>query len=279
MRRVPAPALPRASRSPSPGPLRLATLAALPVVALSVLALGCGSERGSTTDPDGGGSGATAPAFGEACTADGDCAPGLLCIDGDWAPQPWCGKACDNPGDYCDTLTTHDVGSLCIQLPDDFKGATKQFCAPICTNGDTCSGLWSGWDKCAKPAWKNKALYNDLPTKVCQSPGTHGQVVIDPVVCDWESKITDPKYTNAKQVCKAYCSFLKTCQIWDTSKEKLTCCQWRCFQDMTPGGKVDDAVEDAKKCYVTAFNNAQGTPKVCTLHEEQCQPIGDPHAK
>ena len=30
---------------------------------------------------------------------------------------------------------------------------------------------------------------------------------------------------------------------------------------------------------INAFNSAQGTAKVCTLYQEQCDPIADPHAK
>ncbi|MCO4760050.1 MAG: hypothetical protein KC502_00985 [Myxococcales bacterium] len=241
----------------------------------ALLLSACGSEGGG--DANAGARAPVLPGFGQACE-EGECAAGLACADGDWAPRPWCTKACTNPGDYCDTADLGATAGLCVTVPSDFKGELKTFCAPICNNTDTCKSNWSQWQKCTKPAWKNTDLYPALPTKVCQSPDSHGQVVIDPVICDWESKVTDPKYTNAKQVCKAYCNFLKTCQLWQTSKEKLDCCRWRCFQEMTPSGVVNDEIEDKKKCYIKAFNSAQGTPKVCTIHEEQCAPIGDPHA-
>lgn len=264
---------------PSAGHAASSALLTLVLTTLLLLA-GCGSESAAppaaaTTVKAG---------LGEACGSVG-CASGLTCIDGDWAPEPWCARPCSNPGDYCDAVeTSSNAGaplngnSLCIALPGDFQGATATFCAPTCNNTDACRGLWTGWSKCAKPTWKNKALYPALPTLVCQAPASQGQVVVDPVACDWEDKVTDPKFTNAKQVCKAYCSFLQICQLWDTKKEKLACCQWRCFQDLTPGGTLDDEAEDLKKCYIKAFNSAQGTPKVCTLYQEQCPVIADPHA-
>ena len=218
------------------------------------------------------------PSFGQPCGPEGQCEVGLVCLNGDWAPRPWCGQVCDKAGDYCDTATTGGVSTLCVELPEDFQGQERRFCAPICDNVNQCSAISSDWDKCGQPTWKNKVLYNDLPTRVCMAPGAQGQVVVDPVVCDWQDKLTAPKYVGAIQVCKAYCTFLKTCQYWDTGKEKIDCCHWRCIQEMTPGGAVDDAVEDEKKCYINAFTNAQGTPKVCTLHEQQCQPLPDPHA-
>ncbi len=265
---------------------RPAGLSLIATLALVVVAGACGSEA----SPPAAGGGVTKAGLGQACGEAG-CAAGLICVDGDWAPAPWCAKACDNPGDYCDQLEADspamagsDPGaplqgnSLCVALPGDFQGGTATFCAPICDNTDACRGLWTGWSKCAKPTWKNKVRYPALPTLVCQAPASQGQVVVDPVACDWEDKVTDPKFSNAKQVCKAYCSFLQICQLWDPKKEKLSCCQWRCFQDLTPGGTLDDAAEDLKKCYIKAFNSAQGTPKVCTLHREQCPAIGDPHA-
>lgn len=265
--------------SPMTRPFCVSPLAhGVAALTLLFLVVGCGSEAATTGADASNGGASTGPGFGELCDK-GVCAPGLACVDGDWASDPWCTKACANPGDYCDTLGTHGVSGLCIALPSDFKGETGTFCAPICNNSNTCTTIWGGWEKCAKPAWKNKELYPELPTRVCHSPGTHGQLVIDPVECDWKDKITDPKFTNAKQVCKAYCGFLKTCQLWSTAKEKLDCCEWRCFQEMTPGGVVDDTLEDKKKCYIKAFNGAQGTPKVCSLHEEQCDPVGDPHKR
>ena len=250
------------------------------LLACVLLFTGCGSDApGTTVDATAGGAdGGAAPGFGELCD-NGACAAGLICMDGDWASQPWCSKVCANPGDYCDTLGSHGRAGLCIALPADFKGADATFCAPICNNSDTCKSWWSGWDKCDKPTWKKAPLYPGLPTRVCQSPDTHGQLVIDPVVCDWKDKITDPKFIDAKQVCKGYCGFLKTCQLWDTTKEKLDCCEWRCFQEMTPGGAVSATVEAQKKCYIKAFGAAQGTPKVCTLHTEQCEPLPDPHKR
>ncbi len=246
------------------------------LISLMVCALvGCSSTESDYTPVK---DASTKPSFGEPCDAQGQCAPELTCLVGDWAPRPWCGQTCDNVSDYCDAASTDGVATLCIELPEDYQGQTRRFCAPICDNVNQCSAISSDWDKCGQPQWKNKTLYNDLPTRVCMSPDSHGQVLVDPVACDWQDKVDTTKFISVIQVCKAYCTFLKTCQYWDSSRENLDCCRWRCIQEMTPGGAIDDAVEDQKKCFINAFTNAQGTPKVCTLHEQQCDPLRDPHS-
>ncbi|MCB9739996.1 MAG: hypothetical protein H6747_12090 [Deltaproteobacteria bacterium] len=246
---------------------------------LAVLLLaGCGSEPvGTATDATV--AGGTA-AFGAACKTDTDCKTGLFCQSGDFAPEPFCTMACDEEKTYCDEAETGGVQGLCIQVPDDFQGPVRRFCAPICNNTGECKALSTMWSTCDKPEWKNVRLYPELPTRICLSPETHGQIVVDPVLCDWEKHVTDPKFSSAKQVCKAYCDFLVTCKFWDKKQEALECCGWRCFQKMTPGGAVDDKVEDETKCYLNAFGAAQGTGKVCEAgyYEQSCGAIGDPHA-
>ena len=259
---------------------RVLALGCGPLLCVTAMWLGgCGSDQeGYTSDAVSTGGGEAG--FGAKCHTDSDCAKGLVCIDGDFAPDPFCSLPCDEAKTYCTEAQTGGVQGLCIALPADFQGTTKQFCAPICqatTDCKTLDGMWAG---CKKPTWKNTPLYPELPTKICLSEATHGQIVVDPVTCEWEKYVTDPKYTAAKQVCKAYCTFLTTCKFWNLKKEVRDCCHWRCFQKMTPGGVVDDKVEDETKCFTKAFSSVQNTNKVCdpTFYSEQCQPIGDPHA-
>lgn len=261
-------------------PARFATELAIAIaIAIATATLsGCGIEVGTTTT-DATSSGGTA-AFGAACKTDTDCQSGLFCQSGDYAPEPFCTMACDEEKTYCDESETGGVQGLCLQLPEDFQGPVRRFCAPICNNTGECKALSTMWSSCDKPEWKNVRLYPELPTRVCLSPETHGQIVVDPVLCDWEQHVKDPKFNSARQVCKAYCEFLVTCKFWDKKQEALECCGWRCFQKMTPGGAVDDKVEDETKCYLNAFGAAQGTGKVCEAgyYEQSCGAIGDPHA-
>ncbi|MEY3015469.1 MAG: hypothetical protein RIT45_4204 [Pseudomonadota bacterium] len=263
----------------APGPSRVADGARIAALALGLaLLVGCGTDPSADAGSD-----ATAGAgagFGAACKVDTDCRSGLFCQTGDWAPEPFCTMACDEAKTYCDEATTGGPQGFCIELPSDFQGPVARFCAPMCNNTAECKAISGIWATCAKPEWKNTPLSPELPTRVCLSPDTHGQIVIDPVLCDWEQHVTDQKYASARKVCKAYCSFLQTCKFWDSKKESLDCCGWRCFQKMTPGGAVDDTVEDETKCYLNAFGAAQGTGKVCDpgYYEQSCGAIGDRHA-
>lgn len=249
---------------------------ALALAALALAACGSEADDGPPAASQVGGS----AGFGADCVADADCRQGLICLHGDWAPKPFCTRACATAKDYCTAADTGGPLGLCLQLPDDFRSETKMFCLPICQQTADCKALAPMWEKCSKPTWKNKPLTPELPTTVCHAPSAQGQVVVDPVACDWQDKFPAPQYQNPKQVCGSYCNFLKTCKFWDSNKEKIECCTWRCFQQMTPQGAVDDQVEDEKKCYINAFGSAQGTVKVCDAgyYASQCGAIGDPHA-
>ena len=271
---------------------RPATITA--IVLLFALLSACGSD-GSDGDSaakgnDAGAASAPTSSFGAGCTNNGDCPEGLLCLQSEYTPTAFCTKFCDSPKDYCDSAEMGGANALCVQMPGAWNGPTRNkcdaggkcekvgrpFCAPICDNSSQCTSRWKSWEKCAKPAYKNVLIYNDLPTKVCMAPSSHGQIVIDPRTCDWESKITEPAVQEAKQLCKAHCDFLTKCQLFDPKTEAASCCTWRCFQKMTPEGVIDQDRKETIKCFIKAFSAARGTPKVCALYKDQCPDLEHP---
>ncbi len=215
--------------------------------------------------------------FGAGCTTNAECTPGLFCMQSDFAPSGWCTVFCDKPGDHCAAPVLGDVGGLCIQMPKEFRGPIKPFCAVKCDNTAECTAIWKNWETCEKPSYKNVNLYNVLPTRTCSAPSSHGQKAVDPSACIWEAIYSEPKYAEAKQVCKAYCTYLKSCQHFDTKKRKFDCCTWHCFQKTTPKGKVDEDYMSDLKCYTHAFFNAyRGTGEVCTGPPKDCGGAADP---
>lgn len=274
-------------RRSSMGPVCIAGSVALVML---LAATGCGGD-GAAADADTaqGDSAATtrtgAAGFGTGCTRNADCKAGLFCMQSEFTPTAVCTKFCTTPKEYCEADGLHGITALCIQMPGAWNGPTRTvksnkegrpFCAPTCQNTGECTQLWSSWEKCEKPAYKNVPLYNDLPTKVCMAPSSHGQLVVDPLTCDWEAKITDPAVQEAKQLCKAECEFLTKCQLFDPKKEAAACCTWRCFQKLTPSGKVDQDRKEHIKCLLKAYEAARTTPKVCELYKEQCDPLLHP---
>ena len=252
------------------------TAIALTTVAALVLLASCSEHEGAATDAgsnagdaaDGGGGESV---FAAGCTTNGDCAGGLFCMQSEFAPSGWCTVFCDNPGDHCVDAALNGAGGLCVQMPTGFRGPSKPFCTMKCDNSNDCTAVWASWERCAKPSYKNENIYNDLPTRVCEAPSAHGQVRVDPIACTWESDYMQPQYQEAKQVCKAYCTYLKTCQLFDTKKENYDCCTWRCFQKATPQGKVDETYMGDLKCYTQAFYvSYQGTGEVCTGPTTDC---------
>ena len=265
----------------SPIPSRLsALLLVLPAIAACSTPTSSAIDQGSKQQSEDTGSTEPTVPFGGACTKNSECALGLLCMQSDFSTSGWCTMWCDNPKDYCDADELGGAKALCLKMPDNFKGPSKAFCALRCDNTPQCNKVWSGWETCAKPAYKNINLYNDLPTKVCMAPASHGRIQIDPIRCDWEDKATRSHFQGPKQVCKAYCTYLTKCKFFDPNKEHIDCCTWRCFQRMTPGGKVDDGVEDEIKCYTTAFFQAYAnTPEVCSGPTKDCGEPRDPHKR
>jgi len=257
-------------------------LAPILILVLGSAALSaCGNESGGKEDAGPSGDveaevvGGDTP-FGAGCIDNADCAAGLFCMQSDFAPGGWCTVFCDEKlqGDHCVDPALKGVGALCIKMPEGFRGPIKPFCAMKCDNTAECTAVWKTWERCAKPSYKNENLYNDLPTRVCEAPSAHGHKRVDPLACQWEDQYTAPRYNEAKQVCKGYCTYLKSCQLFDTKTRKLDCCNWHCFQKATPQGKVDEDFMSELKCYTQAFYVAyRGTPRICTGPPKDC---GDP---
>ncbi len=267
--------------------LKLTTTA----LAIAVLC-GCGTEDsasagGDEQDASGAPSKPTS-VFGKGCKKNADCPDGLMCMQSEYSPTAFCTKFCETDQDYCDGAELGGAKALCIAMPGVWNGPTRQvcepkcekrgrpFCVPTCQNTAECKSTWGSWEKCTKPAYKNVALYNALPTKVCMAPSSHGQPVIDPRTCAWESKITDPAVVEAKQLCKAHCDFLTKCQLFDPKVEATSCCTWRCFQKMAPEGAIDQQRKAHIKCILKAFGAARTTQKVCQFYKEQCDPLEYP---
>lgn len=214
------------------------------------------------------------PTFGQRCDVAQGCAKGLLCLQSDYAKEPWCTVQCD-PGlvkNYCPSDQTSGKSAFCVQMPKDFQGPTAPLCLPICANVAECHGYDEQWEQCAKPAYKNATFITDLPTKVCQSPSANGQVKVDPVLCDWQDKTgTEPGPVEGKQACVALCKgLLKSCQLWPKGKTEA-CCGWACFQYLTPGGKFDNSrLSGPIKCLNKAYEAFSATPEVCTGWKDQC---------
>ncbi len=214
------------------------------------------------------------PGFGKPCDPATGCAKGLLCLKSDYSTAPFCTAQCAASlvKDYCKQPELQGAAALCVQMPKDFQGPKEPLCLPICGNVAQCHGSNAAWEVCAKPGYKNQLLFNDLPTKVCQSPSAHGQIQVDPVLCDWQDKAAAlPQFAEAKQACLAVCKgILKSCQLWAKPKTE-DCCGWACFQWLTPGGKLDNnRLSGSIKCLNTAYAAFQGTPQVCTGWQEQC---------
>jgi len=214
----------------------------------------------------------TAAGFGETCSDTAGCLAGLTCMRSEYAALGWCTRTCANVAATtgCEEAELAGGQGFCVEMPSGWNGPQAAFCAPICNKVADCPG--TGWETCSKPAYKNTLLYNELPTRTCQSPSFHGQIVVDPVTCDWESKITDPQMGAPKGECKAFCQFVAQCQLAPKS-QTANCCAWKCFQHLTPSGKLDNGRLAALKCFTKTFTAFQSTPQVCTAYKEQCGPL------
>ena len=240
---------------------------------LPAILSGCGEAAVPVAVDAGPADVAVLPQFGALCDPAIGCSKGFFCLDSDYA-KPFCVATCE-PGqvkDYCKQPELNGAAAFCVQMPKDFAGPSTPLCLPICANVAQCHQTNPSWELCAKPTYKNIVLITDLPTKVCQSPSAHGQIHVDPVLCDWQDKAGAlPQFAEAKQACVAVCKgLLKSCQLWPKPKTE-DCCGWACFQWVTPGGKLDNTRLSGKiKCLITAFNSFQNTPQVCTGWQDQC---------
>jgi len=226
--------------------------------------------------------------FGRACTLASGCAAGLKCMQSEYAPFGWCTRDCattEKAADYCVGPELGGNKAFCVQMPtketgakQDWLGQKAPFCAPICDNTGDCHALDAQWEKCEKPTYKQAVLpgYNALPTKVCDAPSSYGQIIVDPITCQWKDKVKDmaPTTQPAVGICDNYCTFLTTCQFFDPKQIQPNCCTWHCFQSLTPGGLIDNAKVSAIKCFNNAYNNSVNSGvDPCgsqTLHVSQC---------
>jgi hypothetical protein len=248
-----------------------------------VMDAGGAADTCKSAAPDVADAGGKKPGFGERCDPAVGCISGLDCQDSEFAAHPWCTRPCPEAdvNKACD-----DDSSLggrpgwCIQMPPDWRGPKAPFCAVKCLNavGDSeCTKLSEDWEGCEKPNYKAKDLpgTSDKQTKICSSSSQHGLPYVDPAKCDWDGKFMDLKYNDAKAAGKAYCLFLKNCQLREAC-ESDACCTWHAFQYVTQFGT--DAPEHNSriadfKCYTQAFNSAKDTPLVCSKWQEDCKPL------
>jgi hypothetical protein len=213
--------------------------------------------------------------FGHSCTSDAACAPGLFCMQDEFAPFGWCSAPCTTPRSFCDPADLGGQTALCIQMPADFSGRSEPFCAARCQTLAGCRDLAAGWETCEKAHYKNTDRYPELPDKVCMAPSAHGQIKVDPTTCAWEDKVTDPAVQEAKQRCRVFCDFKKACQLFDPSSTPYDCCTWACFGAMTPNGQMDNEYRNRIACFNNSFAANQNTPKVCTAWQTDCEPLGE----
>ena len=233
-----------------------------------LLATACGASATGGADATGDATGL--PGFGQACAA-GFCAAGLTCQDSDYAPFPWCTRPCADEKAPCDKTQLGGRTGLCIKMPAGWRGPTEPFCAPTCGNSSQCTPLDGRWETCALPAYKKVPLYGDVG-KVCQAPSANGQILVDPVTCNWQDLVTDPKVQALDGICKSFCGFLTTCQI-KAPGQTSACCSWQCIQHLTPGGVPDMARKNALQCYLNSFDGNAQSPKVCSAYINDCGPL------
>lgn len=240
---------------------------------ICAISLGCG-EQAKLAAPDAAADTGSLPGFGTRCDPATGCQKGLTCLDSDYSVKPFCALPCAaaDVKNYCKDPVLGGRTGFCVQMPKDFQGPANPWCFPMCDNLAQCQTYDAQWELCAKATYKELPLVTDLPTKVCQSPSAHGQIRVDPVLCDWQDKAaSDPKYGEAKQQCVALCKgLLKSCQLWPKGKTE-DCCGWACFQWVTPGGKIDNSrLSGPIKCLVKAYQAFQDTPQICTGWQDQC---------
>lgn len=70
--------------------------------------------------------------YGGACSADADCAEGLLCLATNGAQSSW--KMCSRPCDPCPTDTAY-----CLTIGAEYTGTVEQkVCIPSCQTDEDC---------------------------------------------------------------------------------------------------------------------------------------------
>jgi len=197
-------------------------------------------------------------------------------MQSDYTTFPLCTAFCDAPLEACDKAAT-GASALCVEMPADFNGPTKPFCAPVCADVDMCKVSDSRWETCSKLSYKNERVpgYADK-LKVCGQPSANGKPTVDPLTCKvngakWEGYYTDPKVQAAKSTCADYCNFLIACQLFDTKAKSTDCCTYGCFLKLAPSGTAVKAAERTNvQCFSNSYSAHRNTGQVCTAYKTQC---------
>ncbi len=245
---------------------------------LMVMVIGCGS---SSKGDDSGTSGTDGPpkipgTYGDECETDADCATGL-CVHNDYAPFPWCSQECEQDKSACPPDADGNVVGWCTFFPADFGGDQKQLCLPLCNDIYECTSKNPLWQICETPTYKGNPLHPDATgVRVCQTPAAHGVGKVDPVTCEGWDTVYGSDFNSEVSVCNSYCDYLVLCQeVAEPSDYNKECCGHGCLQNMiTDEGLINDIYIKKIKCYVQNFYAYQGTPQVCTAHQQDdnCAP-------
>jgi len=161
------------------------------------------------------------------------------------------------------------TGFRCIEMPDGFEGVLNRFCAPECDSISDCDAFGTGFDTCGEPSFTGLPAvgYDAGSYNVCFSPPADPGYPVDPVLCDYKEKVSQPAII--KDICADYCDYIFSCK---ENPAGLTedCCGWGCFLWATPGGSIDLERKAALQCFILAFKGAYNTAKVCTAPVETC---------
>ena len=239
----------------------------LGVYSCFILCFACCTDDGGSRDSAGADvdSGPLA-SMGESCSADTDCARGI-CLLSEYSPVGFCTEPCVTGGAPCDAPEGTAPTSYCVEMPEEFIGPIRKFCAPLCKTKQECQTLSSTWETCAEPAYKGNPLYpSEVGVFVCQSPSATGARPVDAETCaDWRKGYGD--FVSQQNICVAYCDYLTTCGV---TPKNADCCAYGCMLSMVVQGELDDLYEKEKKCMVTAYDGFRNTVQWCSAPPEQC---------
>jgi hypothetical protein len=154
-------------------------------------------------------------------------------------------------------------------MPDGFEGVLNRFCAPECDTVSDCLSYGTEFDTCGEPSFTGLPAvgYDSGSYNVCFSPPADPGYPVDPILCDFQDKVSQPALI--KDICIDYCDYLFTCKE-NPSDLTQACCGWGCFLWATPEGKTDLQRKANLQCFVLAFKGAYNTAKVCTAPIETC---------
>lgn len=238
-----------------------------PRLALLSLLMACSSASGGSSRVDAAITSAPSP-FGASCSDDSDCESGL-CLTSDYAPFRFCSAACDLPDEACLDEDGNAAG-FCVAFPAEFSASEKTICLPLCDALPACQSLSPQWEKCEAPSYKGNLIGTSATgVEVCSAPSQNGKPIVDEETCaSWETGWET--FATQISVCRAYCNYLSTCGTI-ASNANLECCAYGCFRGMVSAdGELDIPYEKDVKCFVTGFDNFQGTTKVCTEPPVSC---------